>query len=62
MYVNGEKYDPVQFGQEGSARIADIDLHQYWNSVVALWKPDGRSLSFRWRNRQNQPEVEFEFK
>ncbi|HEY5499660.1 MAG TPA: hypothetical protein VIK20_04675 [Bacteroidales bacterium] len=45
------------------AKIADIDLEMDWNTIIMEWVPGtDKSIRFDWRNRQNQPEVEFEFK
>jgi beta-galactosidase len=61
VYVNGEKHDELDLGLQGRAMTTDIDLHQYWNTVVLHCFPKGRSLGMLWHNRENQPEIEFEF-
>jgi hypothetical protein len=61
VYINGEKHDELDLGLHGRAMTTDIDLHQYWNTVVLHWFPKGRSLDMLWHNRQNAPEIEFEF-
>lgn len=60
VFVNGQRYETLDL--EKSATVADIDLHQYWNSVILHWYPSSRSLSLQWRNTQTQPEIEFEFR
>ena len=62
LYVNGERYASVELGKEGKTTISDIDLNQYWNSIILQWMPGGKSLQLQWRSRQHQPEVEFGFK
>ncbi len=61
VYINGEKFESVDFGREGKITVADIDLNRYWNSVVIILYPKHHKLGILWRNRQNQPEVEFGF-
>lgn len=63
LTVNGKNFDQTDFGKEKMAKIADIDLEMDWNTIIMEWVPDtDKSIRFDWRNRQNQPEVEFEFK
>ena len=59
VYINGEKHQEIDL--QGRGMTTDIDLHQYWNTVVLHWFPRGRSLGMFWHNRQNQPEIEFQF-
>ncbi len=63
LTVSGKTFDAVDFGAEKMAKMADIDLEMDWNTILMEWVPDAhKSIRFDWRNRQNQPEVEFEFK
>ena len=61
IHVNGKTYQTVELGEHGRGTVADIDLHMGWNTVVVQWRPGGSGLRFQWRNRQGEPEVEFEF-
>ena len=61
LYVNGKRYQPVAL-DGGKATIADIDLNQFWNSILIHFKPiTDKTLKMQWRNRQSRPEVEFQF-
>jgi hypothetical protein len=60
LYVNGRKYDPVTL-EGDKATIADIDLNQFWNSILIHFVPKGNQIEIKWHNRQNQPEYELRF-
>ena len=63
LTVNGKVFDDALFGAEKLAKLADIDLEMDWNTILLEWTPEADwNLRFDWRNRQSQPEVEFEFK
>jgi hypothetical protein len=61
LIVNGKKYQPIYL--DGSkANIPDIDLNQFWNSILIYFTPEeGSNLKMLWRDRQNRPEIEFQF-
>ena len=61
LIVNGKEYAKADLGFEKRATIADVELEANWNTIVLIWKPAGPSLKLLWRNRQGQPEVEFNF-
>ncbi len=58
LYVNGKKYDSVMLSGD-KATISDIDLNQFWNTILIHFVPDSRDLKIQWHNRQNQAEYEF---
>ena len=60
LYVNGKKYDTLKLNG-GKASVSDIDLNQYWNSILIHFKTEDKALKMLWRNRQSRPEVEFQF-
>lgn len=60
LYVNGKQYEPLML-DGGKASVSDIDLNQYWNSILIHFKPQEKTLKMHWRNRQGRPEVEFQF-
>ena len=62
-YVNGLPHQPVELGAQAQATVADIDLQMEWNSILLVWQsePGQQSLRLAFRNRQRQPEVEFDF-
>jgi hypothetical protein len=60
LFVNGVEYNSIN--PDGSkANIPDISLNQNWNSILIHFIPEARDLKILWRNRQNSPEVEFQF-
>jgi hypothetical protein len=60
LYVNGKKFQPLELDGKKNT-ISDINLNQYWNSILIHFIPKGRDLEILWRNRQGEPELEFEF-
>jgi beta-galactosidase len=60
LYVNGKKFQPLELDGKKNT-ISDINLNQYWNSILIHFIPRGRDLKILWRNRQGEPELEFEF-
>jgi len=61
LIVNGRKYPSIHLDGP-KANIPDINLNQFWNSVLFYFVPeDGSGLKMLWRDRQNRPEVEFQF-
>jgi len=61
LFVNGNKYRPIHL--DGSkATVPDIDLHQFWNSILIYYVPEKSSgLKILWHDRENRPEIEFQF-
>jgi hypothetical protein len=60
LFVNGAEYKSIN--PDGSkANIPDISLNQNWNSILIRFIPETPDLKMLWRNRQNNPEVEFLF-
>ena len=60
-WINGREFAEIDLGAEGTGVVPDIDLVMEWNTVVLLWKNKTGNLRINWRNRQGEPEVEFEF-
>jgi beta-galactosidase len=60
LYVNGVLYQPVLLNGI-KTNIPDINLNQFWNTILIHFDSQGTKLNLMWRNRQNQPELEFLF-
>jgi hypothetical protein len=64
-FINGRAFEPLDLGVEQQATVPDIDLQMEWNSCLLIWQPpqpsSGATLRLAFRNRQRQPEVEFNF-
>jgi len=60
LYVNGIPYQSVTLN-ETKTNVPDIDLNQFWNTILIYFEPESPKLNLLWRNRQNQPELEFMF-
>jgi beta-galactosidase len=60
LYVNGTPYQSVTLN-ETKTNVPDIDLNQFWNTILIHFEPESPKLNLLWRNRQNQPELEFMF-
>jgi beta-galactosidase len=63
LWVNGKQYEPLLTSNEKPAMFTDINLEKGWNTVLILYEPlDNSPFRIQWKNRQIQPEVEFDFK
>jgi hypothetical protein len=60
IYVNGVPYQPVILN-DTKTNVPDINLNQFWNTILIHFESQGPKLNLLWRNRQNQPELEFMF-
>ncbi len=66
VYINGVLYEKRKLQRQERTTIADIDLEAEWNTILILWTPpenenNDSTLSMQWRDRQGNPEVEFDF-
>ena len=60
LYVNGEPYPPVTLN-ETKTNVPDINLNQFWNTILIYFEPENPKLNLLWRGRQNRAELEFMF-
>jgi len=60
LYVNGVPYQTVILN-DTKTNVPDINLNQFWNTILIHFESQGPKLNLLWRNRQNQPELEFMF-
>jgi len=60
LYVNGKPYKPVTLN-ETKTNVPDIDLNQFWNTILIHFEPESPKLNLLWRDRQNRTELEFMF-
>ncbi len=60
LFVNGKEYRTVD-PEGGKSNVPDIDLNQFSNTILIRFIPESKNLKMIWRDRQNRPEVEFEF-